>query len=162
MAQCEVCGNNYDKSFEVMQGGISHTFDSFECAIHMLAPTCAHCHCRIVGHGIEASGTFYCWRIVQRSPACGELTIACEGRRRISGHKRPAVVDQVFFDAGAAGFGQAFERVVFDVYLSVLRVDELESVARPCRPDVTDQLISVPDKSARHGRSIGASLRGLQ
>ncbi|HEY7444480.1 MAG TPA: hypothetical protein VH701_18765 [Vicinamibacterales bacterium] len=39
MAQCEVCGNNYDKSFEV---------------------SCAHCHCRIVGHGIEAKGIFYC------------------------------------------------------------------------------------------------------
>jgi hypothetical protein len=60
MAECEVCGNNYDKSFEVMTGGTSHTFDSFECAIHLLAPTCAHCHCKIVGHGIEANGTFYC------------------------------------------------------------------------------------------------------
>ena len=60
MAECEVCGNNYDKSFQVMQGGRSHTFDSFECAIHMLAPTCAHCHCKIVGHGVEAGGTFYC------------------------------------------------------------------------------------------------------
>jgi hypothetical protein len=60
MAQCEVCGNDYDKSFDVMHGGGRHTFDSFECAIHMLAPTCAHCRCKIVGHGIEASGMFYC------------------------------------------------------------------------------------------------------
>ncbi|MDQ3589597.1 MAG: Prokaryotic metallothionein, partial [Actinomycetota bacterium] len=31
MAQCEVCGNEYDKAFEVsMPGGDSHTFDSFE------------------------------------------------------------------------------------------------------------------------------------
>ena len=60
MAQCEVCGNNYDKSFEVISGGTAHTFDSFECAIHLLAPVCAHCHCKIVGHGIEAGGTFYC------------------------------------------------------------------------------------------------------
>jgi hypothetical protein len=60
MAQCEVCGNNYDKSFEVIHAGKPHVFDSFECAIHALAPTCAHCHCRIVGHGIEAKGIFYC------------------------------------------------------------------------------------------------------
>ncbi len=38
MAQCEVCGNDYDKSFQVTRAGVSHTFDSFECAIHRLAP----------------------------------------------------------------------------------------------------------------------------
>ena len=31
MARCEVCGNNYDKSFTVNLGGREHTFDSFEC-----------------------------------------------------------------------------------------------------------------------------------
>ena len=36
MAPCEVCGNNYDKSFEIILGGKSHTFDSFECAIQAL------------------------------------------------------------------------------------------------------------------------------
>lgn len=60
MAKCEVCGNNYDKSFTVTMDDESHIFDSFECAIHALAPTCAHCGCRIIGHGVEASGTFYC------------------------------------------------------------------------------------------------------
>jgi hypothetical protein len=60
MAQCEVCGNNYDKSFEVTLAGQQHVFDSFECAIHALAPTCAHCGTRIIGHGMEAEGTFYC------------------------------------------------------------------------------------------------------
>jgi hypothetical protein len=61
MAQCEVCGNEYDKSFEVvMQGGQRHVFDSFECAIHALAPRCAHCDCRIVGHGVEANGQCFC------------------------------------------------------------------------------------------------------
>ena len=43
MATCEVCGNEYDKTFEVSRGGESHTCDSFECAIHALAPSCAHC-----------------------------------------------------------------------------------------------------------------------
>jgi hypothetical protein len=60
MAQCEFCGNDYDKTFEVRMSGESHTFDSFECAIHSLAPTCEHCGVRIVGHGMEARGQFYC------------------------------------------------------------------------------------------------------
>lgn len=60
MATCELCGNDYDKSFEIMMAGKAHTFDSFECAIQVLAPTCAHCGCRIVGHGLEANGKFFC------------------------------------------------------------------------------------------------------
>jgi len=60
MAKCEVCGNDYDMSFQVVTAGVTHTFDSFECAIHKLAPICAHCGCKIIGHGIEANGTFYC------------------------------------------------------------------------------------------------------
>ena len=60
MARCEVCGNDYDKSFEVSMRGRTYTFDSFECAIHALAPTCAHCQCRIVGHGVEAGNSIYC------------------------------------------------------------------------------------------------------
>jgi hypothetical protein len=60
MAICDVCGNDYDKSFEVHLGGAVKTFDSFECAIHLLAPRCAHCKCRIIGHGVEADGVMYC------------------------------------------------------------------------------------------------------
>jgi hypothetical protein len=60
MAVCEVCGNDYDKAFEVSRGGESHTFDSFECAINALAPTCEHCGTRIIGHGVEADGSIYC------------------------------------------------------------------------------------------------------
>ncbi|MBA3888865.1 MAG: hypothetical protein H0X67_24540 [Acidobacteria bacterium] len=60
MAVCEMCGNNYDKAFEVRVGGATHVFDSFECAIHALAPECAHCGCRVIGHGVEADGTIYC------------------------------------------------------------------------------------------------------
>ena len=59
-AQCETCGNDYDKAFQVVVDGASHTFDSFECAIEALAPRCAHCHCRIIGHGVEQSDTIYC------------------------------------------------------------------------------------------------------
>lgn len=60
MARCETCGNDYDKSFEIVTKGESHVFDSFECAIHALAPLCGHCGCRVVGHGVEADGAFYC------------------------------------------------------------------------------------------------------
>ncbi len=60
MAQCQQCGNEYDKAFQVIMGGKNYTFDSFECAVAKLAPTCKHCGCRIIGHGIEAQGAFYC------------------------------------------------------------------------------------------------------
>jgi hypothetical protein len=60
MNTCEVCGNKYDKAFQIIHAGKTHVFDSFECAIHALAPVCSHCGCRIVGHGMEADGQFYC------------------------------------------------------------------------------------------------------
>lgn len=60
MGRCETCGNDYDKSFEVRMKGKSHIFDSFECAIHMLAPVCSHCHCKIIGHGVQVQQTLYC------------------------------------------------------------------------------------------------------
>jgi hypothetical protein len=60
MPRCDVCGNDYDKSFEVRSAGRTYTFDSFECAINKLAPECAHCACRIIGHGVEADGKIYC------------------------------------------------------------------------------------------------------
>ena len=60
MARCETCGNDYDKSFEVVLAGEHHTFDSFECAIQALAPTCKTCGTRIVGHGLEADDEMYC------------------------------------------------------------------------------------------------------
>jgi len=60
MAACEVCGNDYDKTMEIRHEGETHVFDSFECAIHALAPTCTHCGIRIVGHGIESDGSMFC------------------------------------------------------------------------------------------------------
>jgi hypothetical protein len=60
MGTCEVCGNEYDKAFTVKADGKDHTFDSFECAIHALAPECAHCGCRVVGHGVEQDEQVYC------------------------------------------------------------------------------------------------------
>ncbi|MDQ3648612.1 MAG: hypothetical protein M3433_08550 [Actinomycetota bacterium] len=61
MATCEVCGNEYDKMIEVsVAGGPQRIFDSLECTIHELAPSCAHCGCRVIGHGVEAGEVIYC------------------------------------------------------------------------------------------------------
>lgn len=60
MARCEVCGNEYEMSFEVhAQGGV-HVYDCFACAIQGMAPVCEHCQVRIIGQGVEADGHFYC------------------------------------------------------------------------------------------------------
>jgi hypothetical protein len=60
MAKCEVCGNDYARPLKIEYEGQAHIFDSFECAIHALAPTCEHCGCKIVGHGMESQGQFFC------------------------------------------------------------------------------------------------------
>lgn len=60
MAKCDLCGNDYHRAFQVVLDGKTWTFDSFECAIHQLAPQCTHCKCRIIGHGIEAGDKYYC------------------------------------------------------------------------------------------------------
>lgn len=58
--RCEVCGNDYDKTFQVTMAGATHTFDSFECAIQALAPKCKSCSVSIVGHGVESGNHIYC------------------------------------------------------------------------------------------------------
>ncbi len=60
MALCEKCGNDYANTFEVIMAGEKHVFDSFECAAHAMAPVCAHCGCRILGHGVEDESRIFC------------------------------------------------------------------------------------------------------
>ena len=60
MAKCDKCGNDYDKAFKVTMGDRTQTFDSFECAISMMAPRCPHCDCTIIGHGLAAGGRVFC------------------------------------------------------------------------------------------------------
>jgi hypothetical protein len=60
MAICKVCGNEYPHTFEVVRDGQSNTYDCFECAIQDMAPSCAHCQCRVIGHGIAAGEQIYC------------------------------------------------------------------------------------------------------
>lgn len=61
MATCTTCGNEYDKAFSVTtHDGKNYVFDSVECAAHLIAPTCAHCECRVLGHGVEVTGRIFC------------------------------------------------------------------------------------------------------
>jgi Rieske Fe-S protein len=60
MAMCDVCGNDYDQAFTITRGEHSGTYDSFECAISAMAPVCAHCGCKVIGHGMESTGTMFC------------------------------------------------------------------------------------------------------
>jgi len=60
MAVCEMCGNDYDRTMEITLAGETHVFDSFECAIHALAPACAHCGCKVVGHGVQSGDEIFC------------------------------------------------------------------------------------------------------
>ena len=61
MSVCYTCGNDYDKAFTVTTAeGASMTFDSLECAAQQIAPHCEQCGVRILGHGLEADGRFYC------------------------------------------------------------------------------------------------------
>lgn len=60
MGACDVCGNQEERTFTVTMGNQTGTFDSFECAIHMMAPACEHCGCRILGHPVKGEVGVYC------------------------------------------------------------------------------------------------------
>jgi hypothetical protein len=79
MARCDHCGNDYDKAFSITLGERRHVFDSFECAIHMLAPTCDHCGCRVIGHGVEASDTYYCCAHCAKQAGTRVLRVRADG-----------------------------------------------------------------------------------
>jgi len=56
MPACNTCGNVYDKAFQLIHEGQTYWFDSLECAISQIAPSCEDCGCRIIGHGVETDG----------------------------------------------------------------------------------------------------------
>lgn len=60
MATCEVCGNENDNSIQVHIKRQQHTFDTLESAIQGGSPTCSHCSCRLIGHGIEVEDRMFC------------------------------------------------------------------------------------------------------
>ena len=82
MARCEVCGNDYARAFQVIKNGKTHTFDSFECAIHRLAPRCAHCDCMVIGHGVEAGADIYCCAHCARQEGQHELVDHAPGAEK--------------------------------------------------------------------------------
>ncbi|MFZ2529451.1 MAG: hypothetical protein WAX14_17645 [Rhodococcus sp. (in: high G+C Gram-positive bacteria)] len=80
MPTCDTCGNDYDKTFTLTRDGATGTFDSFECAAQAMAPVCAHCDCRILGHGVEAGGTMYCCAHCARETGRTDVTDRAEHR----------------------------------------------------------------------------------
>jgi len=79
MATCDMCGNEYDKTFTITRGEESGTFDSFECAIHAMAPECSHCGCRIIGHGVEAEGQVFCCAHCARDMGVNDVADRADG-----------------------------------------------------------------------------------
>jgi Rieske Fe-S protein len=60
MSRCATYGGEYDQTMDIRLNGVTSTYDCFECAIHALAPTCEHCGCRVIGHGVEREGKIFC------------------------------------------------------------------------------------------------------
>jgi hypothetical protein len=58
--ECEVCGHESEDAFEVVRHVGRHTFDTFECAIYALAPQCAQCGVRVMGHGVKDDDHIFC------------------------------------------------------------------------------------------------------
>ncbi|HSH59790.1 MAG TPA: hypothetical protein VK988_09165 [Acidimicrobiales bacterium] len=68
--ECEVCGHESEEAFEVVRHVGRHRFDTFECAIFAMAPQCARCGVRVIGHGIkEGDHTFCCAHCAEAGPS---------------------------------------------------------------------------------------------
>jgi len=78
MGKCDVCGNDYDKSFKIDKDGVNYTFDCFECAIKSLAPECQLCGVKIIGHGVEHDGVMFCCAHCARASLLEEAEAACD------------------------------------------------------------------------------------
>jgi hypothetical protein len=73
--RCETCGNEYENLFELRfkRDGVTHYFDSFECAIHAVAPKCSHCGVAIVGHGVQSGAKMFCCAHCARGAGIQEI-----------------------------------------------------------------------------------------
>ncbi|MGD9765042.1 MAG: hypothetical protein AB7V27_15150 [Candidatus Binatia bacterium] len=60
--QCDVCGNPTRHPMTLTQREDRFVVDCLECAIHVLAPTCAECSCRIIGHPVLWEDEVFCSR----------------------------------------------------------------------------------------------------
>jgi len=68
MTVCMTCGTDSDDAFTVTWEGRTAAFDCIECLATMVAPICAHCGCRILGHSLVVDGGRYC------CPHCAQAT----------------------------------------------------------------------------------------
>jgi hypothetical protein len=78
MAKCEVCGKDYDKAFIVEAAGVQHTSIVSSVRFQAMAPTCEHCQCKVIGHGVEVEGHFFC------CAHCARLATSADVRDRIA------------------------------------------------------------------------------
>jgi hypothetical protein len=60
VAICEVCGNEYDRPFQVWRNGRLMKFDRVDCAIQVMRPACAFCGAHEMSRGIEVDGEMFC------------------------------------------------------------------------------------------------------
>jgi hypothetical protein len=66
---CETCGSERMNPLLVTMDGVTHAFDTFECAIERLAPRCRACGRHVIGHGVRGHGAVYCCeRCAQAGP----------------------------------------------------------------------------------------------
>src|SRR5262249_52442631 len=56
MAICDTCGIRTDEPLRITYHGQTCDFCCFECAITPLAPRCAHCEGKVIGHGSYGEG----------------------------------------------------------------------------------------------------------
>jgi hypothetical protein len=86
MARCDVCQNEYDKTFKIILSGTEHTFDCFECAIESLAPRCCQCSVRVIGHGFETSQGVFCSANCARLSGYHSATDRLDGFATLDSH----------------------------------------------------------------------------
>jgi hypothetical protein len=60
VSRCEVCGNPISGGVRLIADGMTHVFDSFQCAIHRLAPECEYCGCKVLGRPTVVGRSAYC------------------------------------------------------------------------------------------------------
>jgi hypothetical protein len=60
MPTCATCGHEVSQAFQISTHADGLVFDTFECAIHRLAPHCPTCGCAILGHGFGSRDALYC------------------------------------------------------------------------------------------------------
>jgi hypothetical protein len=82
MTKCMVCGGTYRDMLVIQYRGQEQAFDCFECAVHALAPHCALCGCKVIGHGIDEGGRIYCCRHCAATAAEGGVEGSAVRRER--------------------------------------------------------------------------------